>query len=264
MQSPSTIPRSPRRILAALLTAAALAACARSPEPPAPESLAATGEWQRIEKAKRALDELRARLPEREKTAPSDAARAALARDAERRADELARRLVAFLNASPPREGEPLTPLQQRAIRMKSGEDVLVARGYVERAGDYRRAIEILEAALSLEPASRELRAEIERTRAARFVTAARFAQVKDGMKSDEVAALLGAPNPHNVRSYPDKGVLGWFYPKDESGAAAAVWLERKGGDLVVYRADFAAIEPGGVEAEVPGSPPPARDGSNP
>lgn len=170
---------------------------------------------------------------------PQDAHR----RQIEIRTDELNRRLVEFLNADPPAVGEPLSPGQRQAIRMKSDEDIRVARGYVEEAGDYRRAFEILRSALIVDPENPRLKEELERTRSRRYMTAARFAQVAEGMTAGEVREVLGAPNPKDVRAYPDKGVVGWFYPKDPAGAAAAVWFARGAdGAHAVYELDFAAV----------------------
>jgi hypothetical protein len=63
---------------------------------------------------------------------------------------------------------------------------------------------------------------------------------------------LLGQPNLHNVREYPGLEVVGWFYPKDESGAAAAVWFHIDGGRYTVYLSDFDALQP-----RSPAEPPP-------
>src|SRR5262245_34774382 len=235
-------------LLLAFALAVGLGSCA--PEPVA-DRRATAEEWRAVEAAKRALDAARG----------SDGAR----EEVERLADELSRRLVAFLNADPPREGEPLSPRQRQAIRWKSDEDLRVARGYVEKAGDHRRAIEILEAALALDPNNGALRAALRSIRTSRFVTRERFDKVEMGMTDAEVEALLGAPNPHDVRELPDlgpqAGVVGWFYPKDDAGAAAAVWFERRaGGRLEVYRTDFAAVRPGGENPSPADSNPAASD----
>lgn len=254
------------RALAATVALTAGLSCTPSVEQPEPSGLVAESDWQRIEQARRDLLEERKRLVESAAQAPEAPATVELRRELERRADELSRHLVAFLNDDPPREKEPLSPRQAQAIRWKSEEDIHLARGYVERAGDFRRAVDILEAALALDPGHAELRAELERIRAARFVSPERFAKVKNGMSPDEVRAVLGAPNPHNVREYlehgPGSGVIGWFYPKDDRGAAAGVWFTKERGAPSVYRTDFSAIQPEGEPrpAVPPGVPvvPPA------
>ena len=245
-------------VLAALLLGTS---CSPSEQEPEPSGLAAESGWQRIEKERQDLLALRQRLAQSAETDAESPATAELRREVERGADELSRHLVAFLNDDPPREKEPLSPRQAQAVRWKSEEDIHLARGYVERAGDFRRAIDILEAALALDPGHAELRAELERVRAARFVSAERFARVKVGMSPEEVRAVLGAPNPHNVREYlergPGRGVIGWFYPKDDRGAAAGVWFTKERGEPSVYRTDFFAIRPEGDlrPAAPPGAP---------
>ncbi len=249
------------RTLAALIVLTCFQSCSPSAEGPEPSRLVAESDWRRIEKERGDLLDRRKRLAAGVIQAPEAPATAALKREVERGADDLSRRLVAFLNDDPPREKEALSARQAQAIRWKSEEDVYLARGYVERAGDFRRAIDILEAALALDPGYAELRAELVRTRAARFVAPERFAKVKNGMSSDEVRAVLGAPNPHNVREYlergPGRGVIGWFYPKDERGAAAGVWFTKERGAPSVYRTDFSAIQPEGEPrpAEPVGAP---------
>lgn len=203
-------------------------------------SAAAEAEWSWLQATRRELDEKRQRL-----AAASKNADPALARDVERQTTELNRRLLEFINADPPREGEPLSERQKTALRMKSDEDILLAHEHIEEGGDYQRAIEIYEEALAVDPDNPRLAAELAKARQRRFITAEAFAQVKEGMKEEEVRGFLGQPNLHNVREYPERGVVAWFYPKDESGAAAGVWFEKKPGGLVVYELDFEAIQPG-------------------
>lgn len=203
-------------------------------------SAAAEAEWSWLQATRRELDEKRQRL-----AAAGQKADPTLAKDVERQTAELNRRLLEFINADPPREGEPLSERQKAALRMKSDEDILVAREHIEEGGDYQRAIEIYEEALAVDPDNPRLAAELAKARQRRFITAEAFSQVKEGMKDEEVRTFLGQPNLHNVREYPERGVVAWFYPKDESGAAAGVWFEKKPGGLVVYELDFEAIRPG-------------------
>jgi tetratricopeptide (TPR) repeat protein len=78
--------------------------------------------------------------------------------EAEALADTLMQRLVGYLNAEPMIEGEPLTESQLAAIRMKSNEDIVLAREYIQKGGDYRRAIDIYQTALQLDPDNEETR----------------------------------------------------------------------------------------------------------
>lgn len=259
--------RPARRFRAALcglvLALAAASGCAPDePEAAAGEAVAAETEWQWLRQAKQELDAKRARLAALEAPgAESPSAetntteREPLRQDIERLQADFGRRLVDFINADPPVQGEPLSERQKAALRMRSDEEILVARDYVERGGDHRRAIEILEAALAVDPANPRLEAELARARSLRYMTEERFFQAKEGMTQDEVRRLLGQPNLHHVRSYPERGVEAWFFLRDEEGSAAAVWFQKdEGGGLRVYKLDFQAVQP---PAPAPAAPAP-------
>lgn len=238
-------PRGPsraRRHGAALLCGALLVAGApgcgrRTAEPAArPESSESRSEWVWLQKTKPDLDARRAQLAGH----PDPK----LQRETQALADELNRRLAAFLNADPPVQGEPLSERQKAALRMKSDEEIHLARTWIEQGGDFQRAIDIYRQALVVDPDNPRLQEELARAEARRYMTRATFAQVKNGMEPDEVRRLLGAPNLNNVRNYPERGVTGWFYPRDTAGNAAAVWFHKEDGKTVVYLADFDALHP--------------------
>ena len=218
---------------------------------PARPSPAAAAEWAWLQKTKRTLDGQRAQLA-------AGAASADLARRSAALAALFNRRLAEFINADPPVQDEPLTKVQQAAIRMKSDEDIRLARQFIAQGGDYQRAIDIYQEALVVDPQNPRLREELARAQARRYMTRETFAAVKAGMGQDEVRDLLGQPNLHNIRAYPSYAVIGWFYPKDESGAAAAVWFHEEGGRYTVYLLDFEALEPRSPTrpAEPPSMPP--------
>jgi hypothetical protein len=218
-------------------------------------SAASDAEWAWLQKTKAALDGQRARLAAA--PAPADiAADPKPVRETEALAAELNRRLTEFINADPPVQGEPLSERQKAAIRMKSDEDILLARQFIERGGDYQRAIDIYREALVVDPGNPKLRDELVRAQARRYMARETFEQVKEGMEQEEVRLLLGQPNLHNVREYPERGVTGWFYPKDTTGAAAAVWFHKEGGRTLVYLLDYDALAPAGPE------PPPVPAGA--
>jgi len=230
-----------------LLAATACGPAAEERQTPA-RSPAADAEWIWLQQAKRTLDGQRAKLAGGAAGAPD------VARQSEALAAELNRRLADFINADPPVQGEPLTERQQAAIRMKSDEDIRLARQFIAQGGDYQRAIDIYREALVVDPGNPRLREELVQARARRYVARELFSRVKEGMDQEEVRGLLGQPNLHNVREYPNRNVVGWFYPKDESGAAAAVWFHEDGGRYTVYRFDFDALQPRSP-AEPPATP---------
>ncbi|MFQ5525058.1 MAG: hypothetical protein ACE5GX_02240 [Thermoanaerobaculia bacterium] len=165
-------------------------------------------------------------------------------------ADEFGGKLAAFLND--PRnqmiEGEPLTERQLAAVRMKTSEDVELANEYIEKGGDYRRAIDILTMATNLDPDNAELQAALEEAQANRYMSEERFAQAKKGMTQNEVRQVLGQVNLRNIREYEDKGVTAWFYATAEGGAAAAVWFRenKRSGELEAYQIKYDAVEGSG------------------
>lgn len=230
-----------------LFWVAALAGCGGGEEAKKAEAAKARAvQWALLEKQKQVLDakraelaSLQARIEQGESALEAQAT--ALKKEIDTAAEQLGSQLAAYINEDPPVVGEPPTPEQLKAIRMKSSEDMAVAREYIELGGDYRKAIEIYQTALSLDPDNKELKAALESAQARRFMTAERFAAVKKGMTQAEVRRALGQPYHRNIKEYPDKKVTAWFYPKSEAGDAAGVWFNEKG---VVYQANFNAVSP--------------------
>src|ERR1700674_2767287 len=246
----------PLTALAALAAVAGVAGgCSGSLEPERQANIGTEAEWAWLLDAKRLLDGKRAELaalggpaavPSLPATAvppaATTAARDRLDREVDVLAQQLGRRLVAYINANPPIEGAPLSARQLAALRMKSDEEIAVAHEFIARAGDYRRACEIYEAALAADPDNPRLREELAHAREARYMSAERFARAAPGMTAEQVRAVLGSPNAHDVRSDPGRGVVGWFYPKDASGAAATVWFIKRDGTLTVYLCDWSGL----------------------
>jgi hypothetical protein len=254
-------------IALASLIALAAGACRADRRPDRqPVRPGAEAEWAWLLAAKHSLDAERAQLAalggDSAAPAPPPAAAAEalsprdrLAREADALAQQFERRLVAYINANPPVEGAPLAARQLAAIRMKSDEEIAAAHEFIARGGDYRRACEIYEAALAGDPQNPRLREELARAQAARYISAGRFARAAPGMTAEQVRAALGPPNVHDVHGFADQGVVGWFYPRDASGTAAAVWFEKRAGKLTVYRCDWDALP---APSPPPASPAPA------
>lgn len=162
--------------------------------------------------------------------------------------DEFTQRLVQYLNSDSMAmiEGEPPTQRQIDALRLKSSEDMILAKEWIDKGGDYKRAIEIYNTALIYDPDNPELQAALAEAEANRWMTEERFAAVENGMTQADIRSLLGQANLHNIRKYEDRGVEAWFYPTAEDGSAAAVWFEpdKKSGELTVYQSKFEAVDP--------------------
>lgn len=201
-------------------------------------------EWSWLESTKKTLDRKREEIASLRDQAATGAAVGAgidtLNQEVAKLGDEFGRRLVEFINADPPIAGEPMTAEQKAAIRLKSSEDILIAKEHIDLGGDYRKAIDIYAAALLLDPDNADLKAALSNAQSARFMTPERFALVKKGMSEADVIRALGRPLARNMRDYPEKKVSAWYYTKNESGEAAGVFFNEK---KVVYSVDFNAVK---------------------
>ncbi len=240
------------------LALAALVACGPSQE----EQLAAeqANAFAELEEAKAELDAKRRELADArtalaaaidegaedaaDQIAEMEAAVERMRSEIASKSDEFSSAIVDFINSDPPIEGEPLTESQLAGIRMKSSEDILVAKEHIEKGGDYRRAIDIYQQALQVDPDNAELKAALAEAEENRFVSEEKFSGVQKGMTQAQVRELLGQPNLRNIRDYPERKVSAWFYPTTEEGDAAGVWFRKnKAGDEIVYQIKFDAIQ---------------------
>lgn len=215
-----------------------LAAAAAETEEEAEEAVA-EGEAAVEAEAAPTVEELEARVAELQEEIASTT-------------DELSNKTIEFLNSSEMFEGEPLTPQQQRAFDIKSEIDAQIAQEYIDEGGDYGKAIDIYETALRNNPENEILLAGLEEAQRLRYMTEERFNSVKKGMSVAEVRETLGVAMARNQRPYPERGLVGWFYPKENKGAAAVYfeaspeYFEAPGEhDLgAVQILDFDAVKP--------------------
>jgi len=156
--------------------------------------------------------------------------------------DQISEKAVAYLNAGQLTVDGERTPDQQFAIDAKIAEDIVVAQEYIDKGGDYSRAIDIYHMAQQLDPEHPDLLAAIAKAEELRYMTEERFAQVKKKMTEDQVRELLGQVKHTNIRDFEDRGVVGWFYRKEDGGAAGVYFKESKG-QMLVYSTDYNAIE---------------------
>jgi hypothetical protein len=255
-----------------LLVATALLGCGEGGKGAADTAVAKArqAEWASLHQAKQQLDAKRGRLRELRgqleqaadgATGATEGAGDPVEAEADRleteigtEGEQLATRLAEYINNLEIEVGAPLTADQQAAIRMKSDEDIVVAREYIEQGGDYRRAIDIFQATLQVDPDNPRLKEELAAAEANRWMTEERFKQAKKGMTQSEVRAALGQPNLHNIHEYPEQKTVAWLYPKGPDRSAAGVYFQRKdSGPFKVYQLDFNAVKP-----------PPAQGGQRP
>jgi hypothetical protein len=204
-------------------------------------------DWTWLEGAKKDLDAKRGQLAGLEAQAAAGADVKAqmdpLHQEIDKAEEIFGGKLAAYINADPPVVGEPMKPEVLAAMRMKSDEDILIAREFITLGGDYRKAIDILNSSLQADPDNPKLKSELADAEAKRFMSKERFAAVKKGMTEAEVKAALGVPLARNMKHYPDKKITAWFYPKSETGDAAGIWFNEKG---VAYQVNFDAVKAGG------------------
>jgi hypothetical protein len=141
--------------------------------------------------------------------------------------------LADFLNEA--LNTQPKADSTIEALRLYSDSALRNARDFVDHSGDYRRAIELLETARSYYDgveagAPDDLTSALANARAYRFVTKARFDQLKEGMTTSEVKALVGVPFCANIRHSEVGGrtVTTWLFGR-EDGEVAAIYLDDRG-----------------------------------
>jgi hypothetical protein len=229
-------------LLAALLAGSPLALSCGGGESDVAQARAA--EWEAIEREHAELENLRTQLrAARDKKSPFAPELDNMVGDA---TDRFLARLVAFINQHAGSQDGIQTeapPELAKAIRIKSAEDLLLAREYVDRGGDYAKAIDILSSARSVDPANKELEAAQAEAERLRFMDPERFGRIEKGMTEDEVRGELGQVQPQNIRQ-PAPGQVVWLYPRQDAAAAAVFFRAGAEGVLQVEETDFEAIAP--------------------
>ncbi len=120
----------------------------------------------------------------------------------------------------------PADPGTQQGLAIYADEGILIARETVAQAGDYKKALNQLNASLSYFesidlPPYQPLADEIALLEEIRFINQERFDLVTKNMTKDEVKAIAGAPYYQNIQIDEKRGVETWLYRKKEGGAAA-------------------------------------------
>ncbi len=238
-----------------------LSACSSGPTDEELAAQQAQESWAALESAKSALDEQRAEM-----VALGEQIRAGVDEAAEEGADtietlqaraddleqsiatgseEMMAMIIEFINEQGMEVGVEPTDIQLGAIRMKTDEEIVIAREYISKAGDYGRAIDIFQTALGFDPDNEKLQAALAEAEANRYMTPERFGQVKKKMTQEEIRDLLGQVKRQLIREYEDDNAVAWFYEKEDTGAAGVFFRESKlgRGDWTVYHTDYDAIK---------------------
>lgn len=166
--------------------------------------------------------------------------------------DALYGKVVETINNSGLVEGAELTPEQRQAFDMKAEIDIIYAQEYIDRGGDYQRAIDIYSQALRSDPTNEKLLAAKAEAEKLQHMDEERFSLVKKGMTQAEVRGVLGTVKNTNVREFTEQNRIGWFYRKEDGGAAGVYFKEKSQGsdNWVVEIFDFDAIKPPSAEGE--------------
>ena len=155
--------------------------------------------------------------------------------------DELQEKLATFLTGA--LNDHPNAPETAEGLKIYSEEAMYTAEDAVDKAGDYKKALDILQTAktyydtVGIQPYQPlvDKMAEFEDMR---FITKERFDLVTKGMTEDEVAKVAGPPYYLNKKH--ERGIDFWLYPRREGGAAAIYFNNKH----KVYNKNFDAVKP--------------------
>ena len=139
----------------------------------------------------------------------------------------------------------PEHPATVQGLNVYSDEAILNAEDTVARAGDYKKAMNQLDAANSYYdsidlPSYQPLVDKIAELDDMRFITQERFDLAKKNMTMDEVKELIGVPYYQNIQVDEKRKVETWLYRKREGGAAAVYF---KTTNNKVYNKNFEAVK---------------------
>jgi hypothetical protein len=139
----------------------------------------------------------------------------------------------------------PEHPATEQGLNLYSDEAILIAQDTVIKAGDYKKAINQLDAANSYYdsiglPPYQPLVDKMAELDDMRFITQERFDLVKKNMTMDEVKEVVGVPYYQNIQVDEKRKVETWLYRKREGGAAAVYF---KTTNNKAYNKNFEAVK---------------------
>jgi len=145
----------------------------------------------------------------------------------------------------------PQAPETAKGLEIYAKEAMYTAEDAIKKAGDYKKATEILQTAKGYYesiglPPYQPLVDAMANFDEMRYITQERFDAVKKGMTEDEVAEVAGVPYYRNKKKDEKRGIEYWLYPRREGGAAAIYFNKKK----KVYHKNFDAVKPQVVNKE--------------
>lgn len=127
-----------------------------------------------------------------------------------------------------------------RAAQLLAREKIILGDQYL-LISRYEHALELYRAAAQLDPNSTDAKQRIEYAGQKRFVSMAAFAAVRNGMKEEDVRALVGLPREDWIKQVVQNSRVYsvWIYPKADGGASA-IYFDNG----VVYHTNWNAAAP--------------------
>jgi len=133
------------------------------------------------------------------------------------------------------RTGDP------RASAVLAREKMVIGDAYMNILARYDKALALYREALALDPNSADARQRITIAEQRRYVTLETFANVKSGMKEEDVRRLVGLPREDWIKQVVQNNRIYsvWIYPKADGGASA-VYFDNG----IVYHTNWNAASP--------------------
>src|SRR5918912_33703 len=128
-----------------------------------------------------------------------------------------------------------------RAAKVMAREKILVGDDYMTVLARYDQALARYREALAVDPGNADAKGRIEYVEQHRYVSMSGFANVKSGMKEDDVRKLVGLPREDWIKQVEQNSRIYsvWIYPKSDGGAAA-VYFDTG----IVYHTNWNAAAP--------------------
>lgn len=134
-----------------------------------------------------------------------------------------------------------------RAARVLAREKIIMGDEYMQYLSRYDKALELYKSAVELDPTSVDAKQRVALAEGNRFVSMTAFANVKNGLKEDDVRRIVGLPREDWIKQVVQNSRVYsvWIYPK-EDGGASAIYFDNG----VVYHTNWNAAAPPAPQAQ--------------